>query len=139
VLKVVVDTSVFVAGMLTKNQASSPAQLISMWKNGAFTLVMSPQILREIVAKLIDKDIDHAAIFDLVRSIARLALQIEGIYESTKLDKIDPKDNMFLAAAYEAGADYLISYDAHLLHLKHFHKTQILLPHLLMRHLIENK
>jgi putative PIN family toxin of toxin-antitoxin system len=68
-----------------------------------------------------------------VTTIETLAIQIEGVYEATILDNIDPDDNMFLAAAYEAKADYLVSLDNHLLSLKFYHGTQILTPNLFLR------
>ncbi|WNN92185.1 hypothetical protein [Gloeocapsopsis dulcis] len=41
---------------------------------------------------------------------------------------------MFLAAAYEAKADYLVSLDwQHLLPLKYYHGTQIVTPTLFIR------
>jgi predicted nucleic acid-binding protein len=41
---------------------------------------------------------------------------------------------MFLAAAYEIGADYLVSLDKkHILPLKHDHYTQILSPDLFLQ------
>jgi len=132
--KVVVDTSVFIAGMSTKNRQSISGQVISMWRASAFTLVMSPQILREIVAKLIDKEFGEEIIIQFVTAIAKTALHIPGAYESTKLDTIDKDDNKFLAAAYEAGADFLVSLDKeHILPLKFFHGTQILTPFLFVR------
>jgi predicted nucleic acid-binding protein len=43
---------------------------------------------------------------------------------------------VFLAAAYESKADYLISLDKkHLLQLKHYHGTQILTPALFIQSL----
>jgi len=136
---VVIDTSVFIAGMLTSNKESSSAQVISMWRAGAFTLVMSPQILREIVAKQIEKKVDDQLIIEFVTIVAKIALHIPGAYESTKLDNIDKDDNKFLAAAYEADADYLVSLDAkHLLPLKFFHGTQILAPHLFVRAMVSS-
>jgi len=95
---------------------------------------MSPQILREIVAKLVEKGIDDEIVEAFVFNVGKFALQIPGVYETTKLNKIDPHDNMFLAAAYESKADYLVSYDKKsLLPLKHFQGTQILSPHLFLR------
>lgn len=133
-LKVVVDTSVFIAGLLTKNPMSSPAQIIEMWRNGEFTLVMSPHILRELVAKMIEKDIPEDVIVDFVSTLAKLALHVPGAYETQRLTPIDPDDNMFLAAALEAGADYIVSCDKKsLLPLKHFHGTQIRTPELFLR------
>lgn len=132
--KVVIDTSVFIAGLLSSNPTSNSVQIISMWRSGAFVLVMSPQIMRELVAKLYDKGIAEEVIVDLITSIAKIALHIPGVYESTKLDKIDASDNIFLAAAYESGADYLVSVDQKsLIPLKHFHGTQILIPNLFVR------
>ena len=133
-LRVVIDTNVFVAGYLGKNEFSYPAQIISMWHSGTYQLVMSPQILREIVAKLVEKGIDDEIVEAFVFNVGKFALQIPGVYETTKLNKIDPHDNMFLAAAYESKADYLVSYDKKsLLPLKHFQGTQILSPHLFLR------
>lgn len=80
------------------------------------------------------KQIPPADIEDLVTLIAEVALHIPGAYEATRLDDIDPDDNMFLAAAYEAKADYLVSLARkHLLPLKHYHGTQILTPALFIR------
>lgn len=136
-LRVVIDTNVFVAGFLSQSEFGYPAQIIAAWRNRAFLLVMSPQILREIVAKLLEKNVDEMEIDEFVVRVGEIALHIPGVIETTKLDKIDPDDNMFLAAAYESKADYLVSYDKKsLLPLKHFHGTQILSPHLFLRVLV---
>lgn len=98
---------------------------------------MSPQILREVIGTLIEKGIPQDNVVDLIAVIGKIALHIPGAYESSRLDKIDPDDNKFLAAAYEAKADYLLSFDKkHLLPLKHFHGTQILTPELFIRALL---
>ena len=133
-IKVVLDTSVFIAALLSKNQASAPTQIIDAWREEKFTLVMAPQLMRELVVKLIQKNIPPVEIENLVAIIGEIALNIPGIYEATRLDNIDPDDNVFLAAAYESNADYLISLDKkHLLPLKHYHGTQILSPALFVR------
>ena len=93
---------------------------------------MAPQLLRELVAKLLYLKVRDRTIEDLVVIIAEIALHISGAYEATKLDKIDPDDNKFLAAIYESKADYLISLDNHLLSLKYYHGTQILTPQLFL-------
>jgi uncharacterized protein len=97
---------------------------------------LAPQLLRELVVKLTRKQVPEADVEDLVSLIAAAALHIPGAYESTRLDDIDPDDNIFLAAAYEAKADYIVSLDKqHLLPLKHYHGTQILTPALFIRSL----
>ncbi len=132
--KAVIDTSVFIAGLLSKDKLGSSSQILSMWRAGAFTLVMSPQIFGELVARLIEKEIPENIILDLITIIGKIALRIPGAYESTRLDEIDAADNKFLAAAYESKADYLVSYDKKsLLLLKHFHGTTVCLPPVFLR------
>ncbi|MBK8225291.1 MAG: putative toxin-antitoxin system toxin component, PIN family [Candidatus Obscuribacter sp.] len=133
-LKVVLDTNIFVAGYLSKSKLGYPCHILDRWRNGEFTLVVSPQILEEIVAKLLEKGVAEDLLVDLVATIGQIALHIPGSYETCTLNEIDPDDNMFLAAALESNADYIVSYDAKsLLPLKHFHGTQILLPELFIR------
>lgn len=132
--KVILDTNIFVAGYLSKNKLGYPSQILDLWRRGEFTLVMSPQILEEIIAKLFEKGIAEDLLEELVFTMARMALQIPGAYETCRLNHVDPDDNKFLAAALESQADYIVSYDAKsLLPLKHFHGSQILLPELFMR------
>jgi putative PIN family toxin of toxin-antitoxin system len=95
---------------------------------------MSPQILEEIVAKLLEKMVAEELLEELVFTIGQTALYIPGAYETCRLNHIDPDDNKFLAAALESHADFIVSYDTKsLLPMKHFHGAQILLPELFMR------
>ncbi len=135
-IKVVIDTSVFIAALLSKNKTNAPTKIINAWRNQKFTLIMAPLLMRELVVKLMQKNIPEIEIENLVTIIGEIALYIPGAYEATRLDNIDPDDNMFLAAAYESNADYLVSLDKkHLLPLKYYHGTQILSPTLFIRQL----
>lgn len=127
--KVVLDTSVFASAFLSKNIFSAPNQIINRWKNGDFILIITPQILKELIVVLLRKKIKRDLIKILVKSINSLAIYKEGIYKTNILDNIDSKDNMFLSACYEGKADYLVSLDKHLLNVKHFHQTLIFNPH----------
>jgi putative PIN family toxin of toxin-antitoxin system len=90
---VVIDTSVFIAAILSKNPNSAPSQILSLWQRGELTLIISPQLLNELVITLLRQGITPEVIEDLVTLIGTIAFQIEGAYEATFLDKIDPKDN----------------------------------------------
>lgn len=138
-LKVVVDTSVFVAGILSRSPDSSSYQILENWKLRAFTLVISPQLLRELVVVLLRRGIAENDLEDLVEVISLIALHIPGAYEATTLNEIDPDDNKFLAAAYEAKADFLISLDSDLLNLKFSHGTQIITPAAFLEFVAENR
>ncbi|HEY9704079.1 MAG TPA: putative toxin-antitoxin system toxin component, PIN family [Allocoleopsis sp.] len=66
---VVLDTSVFISAFLSKNRKSAPGQIIKYWKQGKFKLVMSPQILEELVFKLLEKKIAESDIKDILKTI----------------------------------------------------------------------
>ena len=136
-LKVVIDTSVFVAGTLSRNSESSSFQLLERWKQGLFILVTSPQLLRELVIVLRRRGISVTVVEELIEIISLIALKIPGVYETTMLDDIDPNDNMFIAAAYEAKSDFIISLDSDLLNLKYSHGTQIITPAAFLEYLGE--
>jgi len=137
-LKVVIDTSVFIAALLRPTSNSSLRQILRLWREGRFILVTAPPLLEELFTRLARRKVDPADIEDLLVDIRSIALHIPGAYEATRLDDIDPDDNKFLAAAYEAKADYLVSVDKDLLWLKYYHGTQILTPALFLRALLEN-
>ncbi|BCU12444.1 putative toxin-antitoxin system toxin component, PIN family [Microcystis aeruginosa] len=131
---VILDTSVFLSALLSKNPNSAPCQIIRYWREGRFKLVISPQLLEELVEKLLLKNIDRNDIKDILTAIFYTAIKIQGIYQATLLDQVDPNDNMFLASAYEIGADYLVSLDKkHIWPLKHYHRRQILSPNLFLQ------
>ncbi|MBO0348957.1 putative toxin-antitoxin system toxin component, PIN family [Phormidium pseudopriestleyi FRX01] len=132
-LKVVIDTSAFIAALLRPTSNSSPRQVLRLWREGRFSLVMAPPLLQELVSRLMRRGVQPADIEDLLVDIRAIALHILGAYQATRLDEIDPDDNKFLAAAYEAKADYLVSVDNHLLWLKYYQGTQIVTPALFVR------
>lgn len=107
-----------------------------MWRDGAFTLIMSPQILTEIVAKMLDKGFSEYEAEAFVISVGKIGLLIPGAYETSFLDAVDANDNIFLAACLESKANYLVSFDhKSLLPMKHFHGTTICTPELFLRFL----
>jgi uncharacterized protein len=129
----VVDTSVFFAGYLSRTVTGCSVQAISRWRVGDFQLVMSDQILEEIVAKSIKKGIEEQRILEFITAGSKLALNVPGNYVVYRLDNIDPDDNMLLAAAQEGSANNLVSLNAqHILPLKHHKGTQILNPTLFL-------
>ncbi len=88
-LKVVIDTSVFIAALLSPRSDSSPRKILKLWREGYFSLVVAPPLLHELVTRLIRRGVSSSDMEDL-------------LYEATYLNDIDPDDNKFLAAAYEA-------------------------------------
>lgn len=103
-----------------------------LWRARRFELCTTPQSLIEVARvltyprvrhnfHLTDADADEAV--ETLKSRSRV---LPGLYEGVTAIQDDVSDNVFLAAALEAGADYLVTQDPHLQSLKYYHGTQII-------------
>lgn len=123
-LRVVLDTNVFVSSLLSKK--GPPAQVLDAWRAGRYLLITSPPIIAEIKTILdlprIRKKylIAHEDIEQIVNLLERDALVVPGRTNVKGAIPVDPKDEMFLACALDAGADLIVSGDRHLLDLAEF-------------------
>jgi hypothetical protein len=130
VLRVVLDTNVFVSSLLSTQ--GLPAQLLNAWRDGRYVLVMSPPIISEIMDVL---ESPHISMKYLIKPE-----DIEELVDLLKTDTIivpgravvrgavprDPRDEVFLACAIDAKADCIVSGDRHLLDLRNYHGIPIL-------------
>lgn len=107
-------------------------KLRQLWHEPRFALCITPQNLAEVervltyprVQRNFDlADADAAEVMLTLKSHAHL---LPGLYEGVTAVQADPSDNVFLAAALEAGADYLVTQDPHLQNLKYYHGTHII-------------
>ncbi|MEW5986080.1 MAG: putative toxin-antitoxin system toxin component, PIN family [Chloroflexota bacterium] len=129
-LRVVLDTNLFVSSLLVK--AGLPAKAMEAWRQRRFLLVTSPAIMAEVQATLsyprirrkyhvTDQDVT-----DLIDLLRRDALVVPGISDVVSSLPTDPNDEMVLACALDAGADVIVSGDRHLLELGSFRSIPIL-------------
>ncbi len=129
ILKAVIDTSVMVSVAFAKEGLAK--ELRDMIADEAFTLVTSKELMAELYRVLhyprilkqfkpLKEDID-----EFIGMIMEKALIVRGSYSIKKIAD-DPTDDMFLACAMEAKADYIVSRDPHLRNLKHFHGIKII-------------
>ena len=126
--KVVLDTNIFVSSLIKKD--SVPARLIQLWRENAFLIIISEQMLDEMRKvfqyphiknkyKLKDEDINA-----VITTIEKDAIVLTDVLELNVI-KEDPDDNKVLACALEVRADYIISGDKHLLTLKKYENIPI--------------
>lgn len=129
-LKVVLDTNVFISSLLV--QAGLSAQVLNGWRQRRYLLVTSPSIIAEIRAVLgyprihqkyaiADEDVEA-----VVALLEREALVVPGGMELERIIPEDPADERVLACAVEAGADCIVSGDHHLLNLGQYQGIPIL-------------
>ena len=127
-MRAVIDTGIFVSALI-RPQGRTGVVLQAL-KDKRFTLIYSTDILVEIIDVLgrdkfrskyhISPD-DIAALIDLIR------LRGELVIPSQKQTVCrDPKDDIFLEAALEGEAEYIVSGDFDLLDMKSFENISML-------------
>jgi len=129
-LKVVLDTNIFVSSLLSK--AGRPAMVIDAWRASRYLLVTSPSIISEIKRVVEAPSIRKK--YGLGRDrIARLILLLEkdtivvpGLSTVSGAIPKDPTDETFLSAALDAKAGLIVSGDRHLLDLGEYKGVPIL-------------
>ena len=120
-LKVVLDTNVFVSSLLVRQ--GLPARVLDAWRERQYVLVISPAIISEIEATLSYPRIrrKYAISDDDLTGLRALleqdALLVPGDLTAAGAVPGDPSDDKVVACAVEAGADLIVSGDRHLLDL----------------------
>jgi len=123
-LKVVIDTNVFVSGVLV--EAGGPALVIKAWKRSRkYQLFITEEIIHESLEVMRRLNVDRGIIADWDKTIRRNTI---FVVPTRKIEAIkeDPSDNKFLECAIEARADYIISGDKHLKGLIEFEGIKII-------------
>ncbi len=116
-MKVVLDTNVFVAGLLTRGAA---AKVLDLWFARRFDILTSEAQLAEIRRVLKTKFHKEVPSLNRARLLSRLrkAAIMVRLRITPRLSP-DPDDNLILAIALEGKADVLVTWDkADLLELK---------------------
>lgn len=122
-MRVVLDTNQFISALIRKD--GHPAQIVQAWRQGEVELVVSPTLLEEVLKVLHRPHIKNKyyltdeEIEEYVLLLRRYALITPGKV-TTKVVVDDPDDDMIIACAVEAKADYIVSGDLHLLDLKEY-------------------
>ena len=129
-LRVVLDTNVFVSSLLSTQGMS--AFVVNAWREGRYLLITSPPIIAEIVEVLESPRISGKYgirpedIEQLVELLKTDTIVVPGRAVVAGAVPQDPRDEMFLACAVDAYADYIVSGDKHLLDLHSYKNIPIL-------------
>lgn len=114
-LRVVADSNVLVSALISSGGA--PAELLSLWADGAFDLVISRGLLEELSGVLarpkLRRYVEPSEAESFVAALADngLAARDPDVVERVSPD---PGDDFVLALAVAARADVVVSGDAHL-------------------------
>jgi putative PIN family toxin of toxin-antitoxin system len=125
-VKVILDTNVVISGIFF---GGPPGKILQGWRDGRFTLVLSPAILEEYqrVAEALSKKyppVDLTEVLELIVVEADM-VQAEPLKEPVSAD---PDDDMFIACALASGSKLIVSGDKHLLDVGGFSGIEVLKP-----------
>jgi len=132
ILRAVLDANVFISALIRPE--GPPGQVIRRFlDDGAFELVTSSAILEELrrtlryprVLRYLRATPEELEVW--VHAVAILAHVVPGNL-AIKAVEADPDDDIYLAAAVEGLAKYMVSGDGHLLGLRQYGDIRILPP-----------
>lgn len=116
-LKVVIDTNVFVSATITEK--GKPAQILKAWREKKLEVIISPEILKEIGQVVFRHKIKKISFwtekerYQFIEDLARICILTPGSFQLKQAVK-HTQDHKFLVAAIEGKADYIVSGDRHL-------------------------
>jgi putative PIN family toxin of toxin-antitoxin system len=122
----VLDTNVLVSGYITKT--GTPGKILARWREGAFDLAVSPQLLAEF-GRVLARPKFHrylAGESPPTDELWSLALVVEP--EPVSAVIVDPTDDLILGTALAAAAEVVVSGDDHLLSLGTYRGVRIITP-----------
>ncbi len=129
---VVLDTNVFISALFWKGP---PHEILKLAEKGIITIASASPLLEELLGVLTRRKFQQ----HIERTSTELEAIRKHVAELVRLYPVDPEkisvitrdrsDNMFLACALSADADYIISGDDHLLSLASFQDIPIVAPH----------
>lgn len=128
-MKVVLDANVLLSGLATSTAA--PGTIITMWEEDAFELSLSEHILNGVTRALgkpyWQRRLDLHQLEDRLSNVSQVVdledpvTDVHGVAE-------DDEDDLVLATAVAAKADYLVTGDKYLLRIAEFRGIPIVSP-----------
>lgn len=125
--RVVVDTNVFISAILF---GGIPGEIITLWKNGRITPLLSKEILDEYIKvltypkfNLTEEEINYILHGEILPFFQAVVPKL-----GRKIINDDPSDDKFIHCAETGKAHTIISGDHHLLNLKTYQKIRVQSP-----------
>lgn len=110
-MRLVIDTNLLISALLF--EASLPAHLFVLWRQGRFDLLTAPEQISELARVTrypkVRERIAPAAAGRLINQLREVAVMVQPLPAVTACS--DPHDNYLLAIAQAGRADFLVTGD----------------------------
>jgi len=132
VIKVVIDTNVFVSSFFGGN----PRKIIGLWKSGQVILCLSKPIIDEYVEVLNRLGLQNERDLESLLSLFAHGFNVLFTARTSELHVVekDPDDNKFIECAVALKAETVISGDKALTELRDYMGIKILTPKQFLDH-----
>lgn len=126
--RAVLDANQFVSAVI--RSAGNPAKVLNAWRADRYELVVSPPIIREIRRVLMYPRLARIhrkgppEIDEFLDDLAELAFVASGMLDLRVVSR-DPTDNIYISAAVEATARFIVTGDSDLLELEEYEGISI--------------
>ncbi len=122
-MRVLIDTNVFISYLLSGHSNSPIHTIFAAWSDGKFTLLVSGELLDEILVTVkrkprLARRISPTIVEAFVEELQSLGENIPRIESPIPAVTRDPKDDYLLADAFVGNTDYLVTGDKDLLALR---------------------
>ena len=126
-IKSVLDTNIIISCCLGSYKSPNK-EILQMWQSREIKLLFSEDVLYEYIEKLSCKKVPDNIIKEMVKDLKFYGDFIEIEYFHLHAYPKDQDDIAFVLCAENGKADYLVSYDSHLLVLNGVYNFKICLP-----------
>jgi putative PIN family toxin of toxin-antitoxin system len=120
--RVVADTNILVSAQLSSNASSPNKEFFVLFREKAFTLLLSEDCLVEYILKLEEKEIHREVIVEVITLLYNLGEVVDILQFHFTHYPPDQDDIAFLLCALNGKATHLVTYDHHLLGLKYAYR-----------------
>lgn len=127
-IRVVIDTSSLISYLLTRGDIMR--RVVAAWLAGRFVVYFTPATREELEKVLGRASIARAAAMpsdELLSAVDNYGVLVPGAVTMAGVCR-DPKDDILLACAVEAKAEYLVSSDRDLLDMRRYETLSIVNP-----------
>jgi putative PIN family toxin of toxin-antitoxin system len=123
--KAVLDTTVLVSAFLNPNPGGAAFELLRFAKERRFELYVSGDILKEVANALTSHErmrrlyrYSNSSVVEFCQELGEFATLVRKVPEVHGIVARDPNDDMIVACALAASADYIVTRDKDLLSLR---------------------
>jgi putative PIN family toxin of toxin-antitoxin system len=124
-MRIVLDTNTVISGLLW---FGNPRQILDLAEEGTVTICTSSNLLNELEKVLARPKFTErlATVGTSVEEVLDRFIELAEVVEKVMVVTADPDDDAVISCALAAGADCIVSGDAHLLDLKSYGDVEIL-------------